>query len=401
MRRVKSVLLLSAITLGFSANAQQGIFYYVNTNQNFINSKTIDVKPTANGMVILNQCSDANYASHAVQVIELNKTMIKTSESIINIDKLHNISGFEKLSDGNYSVFANVNQNQFAPTQLTISAAYKDAGQKKFEDMNHNTFVSQVIVGQKIMALSTHSSEKGKFDIVLSRFDAANGAKEWTKKISSEPNESADAIVADNSGNVIVLGRKYNDNASEYIPILYKLNIDGNMIWKKSGVDMPSNFYSQTLSVSKNGDIYYACGLTQRTGVLQTKVIKLDGNGNQKRTSNLNEFTANGSLWLSSGKLLLFGSKFHTDAKQVVTKGAYIILDPDLGELSNKALAVDDKPDSDFKYNITTSSDLQVALEIEGGSVAIIGKVTMPQAGGNDKQNNTIVVVADAYGNYK
>ena len=341
------------------------------------------------------------YDGHAVQVIELNKTMIKTSESIINIDKLHNISGFEKLSDGNYSVFANVNQNQFAPTQLTISAAYKDAGQKKFEDMNHNTFVSQVIVGQKIMALSTHSSEKGKFDIVLSRFDAANGAKEWTKKISSEPNESADAIVADNSGNVIVLGRKYNDNASEYIPILYKLNIDGNMIWKKSGVDMPSNFYSQTLSVSKNGDIYYACGLTQRTGVLQTKVIKLDGNGNQKRTSNLNEFTANGSLWLSSGKLLLFGSKFHTDAKQVVTKGAYIILDPDLGELSNKALAVDDKPDSDFKYNITTSSDLQVAIEIEGGSVAIIGKVTMPQAGGNDKQNNTIVVVADAYGNYK
>jgi hypothetical protein len=31
----------------------------------------------------------------------------------------------------------------------------------------------------------------------------------------------------------------------------------------------------------------------------------------------------------------------------------------------------------------------------------MVGKVTMPQAGGAEKQNNTIVVVADAYGNYK
>ncbi|MBO7594376.1 MAG: hypothetical protein J6T12_05350, partial [Salinivirgaceae bacterium] len=60
-----------------------------------------------------------------------------------------------------------------------------------------------------------------------------------------------------------------------------------------------------------------------------------------------------------------------------------------------------DKPDSDFNYNTTTSSDLQAAIELEGGSVAMVGKVTMPQAGGNDKHNNTIVVVADAYGNYK
>jgi len=401
MRRVQYVLMLSAITLGFSANAQQGIYYYVNTNQNFINSKAIDVKPTNNGMVILNQCSDANYASHAVQVIELNKTMIKTSESIVNVDKLHNISGFEKLSNGNYCVMANISNNQYEPVQLNISAAYKSMGQNNFSDMSQNTFVSQDIVGQKIMVLSTHSEEKGKFDIVLSRFDATSGAKEWTKKISSEPNESADAIVADNSGNVIVLGRKYNDNASEYIPILYKLTTDGNMIWKKSGVDMPSNFYSQTLSVNNNGDIYYACGLTQRTGMLQTKIIKLDANGNTKRSANINEFTANGSLLLSSGKLLLFGSKFYTDVKQVVTKGAYVIIDPDLSVLSNKSLAVNDKPDSDFKYNITTSSDLQVAIELEGGSVAMIGKVTMPQAGGNDKQNNTIIVVADAYGNYK
>ena len=400
MRRVKPFLLLTALSLGFGASAQQGIFYYVNTNQNFINSKTIDVKPTDNGMVILNQCSDANYTSHAIQVIELNKTMVKTSESIVNVDKLHNISGFSRQDDGSYNVLVNSGTSQLEPMQVKLSAAYKDAGQNKFADMEQNSFVSQATVGKQVLAISTQTPTKGKFDIVLSSFDA-NGNKSWTKKISSEPNESADIIVADNENNVIVLGRKYNDNATEYIPILYKLSADGNIIWKKSGVDMPSNFYSQTITVSKNGDIYYACGLTLRTGVLQTKVIKLDGNGNTKRTSNLNDFTSNGALWLSSGKVLLYGSRFYTDAKQVVTKGAYMILDADLNELSNKSLAVNDKPDSDFNYNITTSSDLQAAIELEGGSVAMIGKVTMPQAGGNDKHNNTIVVVADAYGNYK
>ena len=98
---------------------------------------------------------------------------------------------------------------------------------------------------------------------------------------------------------------------------------------------------------------------------------------------------------------MLYGSRFYTDVKQVVTKGAYVILDGDLNELSNKMLGVNDKPDSDFKYSTTSSSDLQAALELETGSIVMIGKVAMPQAGGSEKQNNTIVVVADAYGNYK
>ena len=98
----------------------------------------------------------------------------------------------------------------------------------------------------------------------------------------------------------------------------------------------------------------------------------------------------------------MYGSRFYTDSKQVVTKGAYVILDADLNELSNKSLGVNDKPDSDFNHNTTSSSDLQAALELESGSIVMVGKVTMPRAGSaSEKQNNTIVIVADAYGNYK
>ena len=391
-------MLLSATLLTINVLAQQGVYYYVNTNAELINSKTTDVVLNENGLVILNECTDSKYEKPAVQLIELNNSFIKTSENIINVNKMLSVSSIVKYENSNYGIFTN---SENGPVQLNISKAYKDLGQVSIEGQKNENYIEQVVVDKQIMAISTNSESKGKYSMVLTSFDVADGAKQWSKQISSEANESADAIVADNSGNVIILGRKYNENATEYIPILYKVDLKGGIIWKKSGVDMPSNFYSQNLSVSSTGEIYYSCGQTQRAGVLQTKVIKLDANGNTKRNINVNEFTSNGSIWLSSGKLLLFGSNFYTDSRQVVTKGSYVILDDDLNVLTNKSLSVNDKPDSDFNYETTSSSDLQTAVELASGNIVMVGKVTMPQAGSSERQNNTIVVVIDAGGNYK
>ena len=397
MKGAKLLMLLSATLLTMSALAQQGVYYYVNTNAELINSKTADVVLNENGMVILNECSDAKYENPAVQLIELNKSFIKTSENIVKINNLNSVSSIAKYSNGNYGIFANAGDS---PVRLNVSGSYKELEQNPIDDQKNESVVGRAVVGKQILVVSTQSESKGKYAIVLSSFSVDTGEKEWSKAVSSETNESADAIAADNEGNVVVLGRKYNDNGTEYIPIFYKLDAKGGIVWKKSSVDMPSNFYSQNMAISKNNEIIYACGLTQRSG-LQTKLYKLDANGNTKRSISIIEFTSNGVLSLSSGKILLYGSRFYTDAKQVVTKGAYVILDGDLNELSNKSLGVNDKPDSDFKYSTTSSSDLQTAVELESGSIVMVGKVTMPQAGGAEKQNNTIVVVADAYGNYK
>ena len=397
MKGAKPLMLLSATLLTMSALAQQGVYYYVNTNAELINSKTADVVLNENGMVILNECSDAKYENPAVQLIELNKSFIKTSENIVKINDLNSVSSIAKYSNGNYGIFANAGDS---PVRLNVSGSYKELEQNPIDDQKNESVVGRAVVGKQILVVSTQSESKGKYAIVLSSFSVDTGEKEWSKAVSSETNESADAIAADNEGNVVVLGRKYNDNGTEYIPIFYKLDAKGGIVWKKSSVDMPSNFYSQNMAISKNNEIIYACGLTQRSG-LQTKLYKLDANGNTKRSISIIEFTSNGVLSLSSGKILLYGSRFYTDVKQVVTKGAYVILDGDLNELSNKSLGVNDKPDSDFKYSTTSSSDLQTAVELESGSIVMVGKVTMPQAGGAEKQNNTIVVVADAYGNYK
>ena len=397
MKGAKPLMLLSATLLTISALAQQGVYYYVNTNAELINSKTADVVLNENGMVILNECSDAKYENPAVQLIELNKSFIKTSENIVKINNLNSVSSIAKYSNGNYGIFANAGDS---PVRLNVSGSYKELEQNPIDDQKNESVVGRAVVGKQILVVSTQSESKGKYAIVLSSFSVDTGEKEWSKAVSSETNESADAIAADSEGNVVVLGRKYNDNGTEYIPIFYKLDAKGGIVWKKSSVDMPSNFYSQNMAISKNNEIIYACGLTQRSG-LQTKLYKLDANGNTKRSISIIEFTSNGVLSLSSGKILLYGSRFYTDVKQVVTKGAYVILDGDLNELSNKSLGVNDKPDSDFKYSTTSSSDLQTAVELESGSIVMVGKVTMPQAGGAEKQNNTIVVVADAYGNYK
>ena len=397
MKGAKPLMLLSATLLTISALAQQGVFYYVNTNAELINSKTADAVLNENGMVILNECSDAKYENPAVQLIELNKSFIKTSENIVKVNNLNSVSSITKYSNGNYGVFANVGDS---PVKLNVSGSYKELEQNPVADQKNESVVGRAVVGKQILVVSTKSETKGEYAIVLSSFSSETGEKEWSKAVSSETNESADAIVADNEGNVVVLGRKYNDNGTEYIPIFYKLDAKGGIVWKKSSVDMPSNFYSQNLAISKNNEIFYACGLTQRSG-LQTKLYRLDANGNTKRSISIIEFTGKNKKSLSSGKILLYGSRFYTDVKQVVTKGAYVILDSDLNELSNKSLGVNDKPDSDFKYSTTSSSDLQTAVELESGSIVMVGKVTMPQAGGAEKQNNTIVVVADAYGNYK
>ncbi len=391
-------MLLSATLLTINALAQQGIFYYVNTNAELINSKTTDVVLNDNGIVILNECSDAKYENPAVQLIELNKSFIKTSENIVKINGLSSVNTITRYTDGNYGILANEVE---CPVRLNVSGSYKEMSQSPILDQKNEYIVDRAVVGKQILVVSTQSEVKGKYAIVLSSFDVESGEKQWSKVVSSETNESADAIAADNDGNVVVLGRKYNDSGTEYIPIFYKLDTKGGIVWKKSSVDMPSNFYSQNMAISKNNEIFYACGLTQRSG-LQTKLYKLDANGNTKRSVSIIEFTGNGVLSLSSGKILLYGSRFYTDVKQVVTKGAYVILDSDLNELSNKSLSVNDKPDADFKYSTTSSSDLQAALELESGSIVMVGKVTMPQAGSStEKQNNTIVVVADIYGNYK
>ena len=43
---------------------------------------------------------------------------------------------------------------------------------------------------------------------------------------------------------------------TEYVPIIYKLDNEGNRIWKK-GIDVPTNFSRQSICVSDDNYIIY------------------------------------------------------------------------------------------------------------------------------------------------
>ena len=172
-------MLLSATLLTISALAQQGVFYYVNTNAELINSKTTDAVLNENGMVILNECSDSKYENPSVQLIELNKSFIKTSENIVKINNLNSVSSITKYSNGNYGVFANAGDS---PVKLNVSGSYKELGQSAVADQKNESVVGRAVVGKQILVVSTKSEEKGKYAIVLSSFGSESGEKEWSKE---------------------------------------------------------------------------------------------------------------------------------------------------------------------------------------------------------------------------
>jgi hypothetical protein len=401
---VIAVMLIFFLLDSSVVNCQTGIFYYTNNNNIYINSKGIKIHTLPNGnLLLLNRCSDKDYKIHATQVIEVDLTGKKISENIYETENLYDIVDIVDFQKPKFFIYGNLYLNKlYIPVTITL-----DANNYTISQQNENVVYSTSIVdvatveGQRLLMLVTKSGKKELYNIALNKIDLNSGKVEWFRKISSEQNEEADDLEVGTDGTINILGKKYNDNVTEYVPILYKLDNEGNLVWKK-GVDIPSSFNTQKISLNSTGEIYYACGYVKtQTGMSETRVLKYSKDGELINSVNLSEFSTNGIIRLSSQELLLYGSRFFVNTKQVVTKGAYIILDEDLVELVNKSLSPNDKPDADFHYKSTSSSDLQTALELADGRIVMLGKAFLPVSVDESiKQNNPLLLITDKDGNY-
>jgi hypothetical protein len=385
--------------------SQTGVFYYQNSNDIYINSKGIKVHTLPNGnLLLLNRCSDKDYKVHATQLIEVDLSGKKISEHIFETENLYDIVDIIDFQPPKCFIYGNLYLNKlFIPLTITLDAANYSISQQN-ESVIYSTSVVDImpVENDKLFMLLTKSGKNELYNITLNKIDLSTMKVEWFKKISSEQNEEADDLEVGTDGTINILGKKYNDNVTEYVPILYKLDKEGNLVWKK-GVDIPASFNTQNFSLNNQGEIFYACGYVKtQTGMSETRLLKYSKEGDLISSVNLNEFSANGIIRLSSQKLLLYGSRFFVNTKQVVTKGAYIILDENLVELTNRSLSVNDKPDKDFHYKGTSSSDLQTAKELPDGRIVLLGKVYLPVLGGNEstKQNNPLLIITDKDGNY-
>lgn len=398
----KKFLIASCISITtLVAFSQTGIYTFTSNNTDLPNAKTLGIiENSSNQVILLNICSNANYKKHSIQMVEINNLGEKIYDAEINIPNLHELIKIENYSFNKLAVFGNTSLNKtYNPFQILINNKGEIVTNNTLHQV-YSTLVSDIIVNDNnFMLLYSKVGKNDLYNISLHKISKNDGSVIWLRKISSENNEEADNIVATEQGNFYILGKKYNDEVTEFIPIIYYVNSNGEQLWKKA-LDIPSNFNSQSLIIDKN-DLIYICSYTKsQTGFSETKIYKLSETGEVMHSNSLPDFSSNGIITINSELYLTYGSQFVVDKKQVVTKGKYVLVNKQLSDVFKKTLDKNDKPDAGMNWNTKSSSDFTCATTLSNGKVAIGGKVFMPTNNTGEKFNSSLLMIINKDGTY-
>ncbi len=396
------IIIVTVILIKPVLNAQTGVFYYEITNNQFTNTRLTNIVEQNKSIFLFSRCSDTKYKHHEILLQNITLTGLLKSSVVAQVPNLSQIIKVNALTDTTFVLFGNSMLNKMSePFTATISSLGNVPVLLK-ETAVFSASINDVVMVNKQYSyqILTKDSKNERYNITLRKVELATNKIEWIKKISSENNEEGDKIVIDDDGNIYVLGRKYNDNITDYVPIIYKLGSNGTQIWKKA-VEVPGNFFSQSLCKANNNMLIYMCGYTKtQTGIAETRVVKLNNNGEPLISQTFSDFSGNGIIKLTNNNYFVFGSQFIVDEKQVVTKGKFVIVDSSLELVTSKSLDKDDKPDSELKLKTATSSDFLAATQLTDGRIAVGGKVFMPSGTNNTQQNNVLLLIVDIDGTY-
>ncbi len=395
--------LIIAGCLSLNGQTQTGLFYYPLKQTKYPNARMVGLIENKQTLILCSRLSDEQYKVHNLLLQLVDLKTFKATEKNVLISDLSDISNFQSLSDTLFLISGNKYLNKlYEPFQSIISingAVIKNYADNVVFSTHFNDAVSDG--KQWNYQLLTKESKDDQYNISLRKVSLRDNTSDWVKKISSEQNEEGEKILylADNS--ILILGRKYNDDKSDYVPILYKISAQGDIMWKKA-IDVPGSFFTQSMSIGPDNTIIYMCGYTKNpTGISETRINKLTAAGEPISNSTLADFSGNGLLVLKNGQIFIYGSRFLVSEKQVVTKGKFVITDDNLVEKLSSSLDKTDKPDIDLKKMPTTSSDFLTAVELTDGRIVIGGRVYMPNPENpNLKQNNPLLLVVKPDGTY-
>jgi hypothetical protein len=400
LKTIITLLLLCNIWL---VKGQTGIFSFLPTHSYMPNGKTVSITESENGnIMMLNQCSDVRYLNHSLEIIITNLNGLQPTQKTLDINNLYDVNKIEIKNPNEFSIFGNTSLNKsFEPFQQNILSNGEKISNIQLPQV-YSTLISDVLAHENnFMILYSKVGKNKLYNISLHKVDAETGNVEWLKKISSENNEEADKIIATNHGDFYILGKKYNDAVTKFIPIIYKIDSKGNQLWKRA-IDVPSNFNNQSIKLFENDELIYVCGFTQNpTGFSETKVIKLSNSGEEIENTRITDFSANGIIEITNNSYLIFGSKFTIDKQQVVTKGKFVLIDKQLKQISTKTLDKTDKPDVLIKGDSKTSSDFLCAYKLSNNKMALGGKVFMPVSDNLEEKNNVpLLMIINNDGSY-
>lgn len=393
-----ALFLLSKLSL-----CQTGIFYFKSSNKYFPNTQIVDIVNDQNKNIIV-VCSntDENFRTSTLSTYTIKSNGELKSTKNHDQGNIYDIVKIIEVGKGVYSIYGNTTLNkELNPFTINIDDNHHILSVQNSKTV-YSTNLADIYAlnSSNALAIYTRKGKDNRFGIEISKLNTGSKNVAWFKKLNETQNEEANDIMVTHNDDVYVLGKTFDSSLKDYSPVLYKLNENGEIIWRKL-IEVPTNFNNHSISADKTGNAVYVCGYTRnQTGGIESRLIKLNNDGKPVKTKNLKNFSTNGIMKMSNGNFLLYGSTFYVNFQQVVTKGKYIIVDQDLNLISTHSLTIEDKPDSELNGSYVTSSELLTAYELEDDRIAIGGKVYMP-VNESDLYNQPLLIICSQDGEYK
>ncbi|MDA3865960.1 MAG: hypothetical protein PF489_04330 [Salinivirgaceae bacterium] len=408
-----SLVLLLLVAFFNKSEGQTGLFYYPNPSGTFVNNKLVALTQAPNQEIyLLGKLSTASYEQSVPYFCRVDKRGNLLMDQIIDKKHIYDLNGIYITDNQNVKLFGSVRQGPiFAPWWATLKSS-GDIVRQKSDYVVYSTIlndVSDIEMHQFVLA-ETRMDNDNRYNINLIKVDAEKDEVQWSKKIKSDRNEEASNIIQLSDGSMMVLGKKYTDDLSDFSPVLYKVNSKGVAQWRVN-IPVPDNFYAQDIKEADDGGFFYMCSYSKESmGTNETRILKLDADGKKVSYNVILDISGNGFVLKENGEIVLYGSSVMVHKERVVTKGKYVLIDNNLKQIYAHVFSQNDKPDSempkDVAENLPTNSDLTSGILLADGRVAIAGRIYMPEnpaqanVYGNDRNNFALLLLLNQSGRY-
>lgn len=410
----KLKILLSVIIIFLTINltkSQTGVFYFSNSSIDYHNTRVISLKEAKNKEIyLLGKSSNANYEKSVPYFARIDKKGNLLLQKNLEATSLYDIKEMAILPSQYIQIYGSEKKaGKFVPYIRTINSH----GNLKTTDSDfsiYSTLINDlaVIDDNHIIVTETKLGKEDKYNINIYQYNLKTNKQVWYKKISSEVNEEADQVLIDQNNNIIVLGKKYNEDMTVYVPIIYKLDSTGNIKWKK-GITVPENFYTHGIAVNSKGKLFYTCNYSREsTGSCESRIISIASTSEELQYETLQDISANGIISLKDDLFFIYGSNILVTENRVITKAKYLVINENLEILKSHEMSDIDVPDKDFikgKGILPSSSDILTAIQLSDGRIACGGRIFMPENTNPEKiltsprQNNAYLLFIDSDGN--
>ncbi|MDQ3109833.1 MAG: hypothetical protein M3R17_08050 [Bacteroidota bacterium] len=412
----KTSLLAAFILFPAFLFSQTGTFWFSDTTSEFVNNRIISIKENSNGdLFLLGKASDGTYNNPCPYWAVCDKAgKLKSQSTLPTTNKFYELNNFTICSADRMRIWGTEIVNDRMTMSLnTINATGQIQGS---DAMMTNTAtltgdVCQLDKNFAVLAKTVQSSSTGKYHISIYKYNVQDDQQTWYKTLATEDNEEASKVFAMKDGSLIVLGKLYNEIFTSFISLIYKLDANGELVWKKT-LNGYSSFYAQGVSEGKNKSLIYICSTSNESvAECSTKIFSLDSNGTLIIMKETDEIRANGVLTLANGNIFLYGSRFQTIGQYIISKGSYKIYDPSMKVVKEDMLGIADGPDAYLPgLYITmypTASDFLTAIQLADGRIACGGTVYMPfetspgKIEDSERYNRALLVIMDVNGNFR